>query len=372
MIETLLNELPYLISLFIITFLISKAKNIKTTKKLLFFYLLILTIIAFIFVPNENQDLYRLSSTSQNYAENTIPELLELAKNNTAPMSVIYLALIGKTKIPGLLPALTAFITFGCIFAVIYKSAKKYNLKNKSIARILFYTMISGAFLMVISNIRTLMAFAIISLCIYTEIFEEKKVIHHIVPYIFSALLHPVAIIVIIVRLFFYMLTEKNTKTPTKIISILIFLIIIIYLLSNSTLFLSITEKANSYLSKNTYKQKWEYIISGLYILFYLISFFLYYKDIEKNKTTKKILLLFLAYTTISILFISEYAIFTRFQEILLSTLYIPLLAQISSIQETDKNIEKTRNFNLIFVFFCIIVIIIACTEGNLSHYRFM
>lgn len=355
----------YFIALIIFCNLISKAKDYKQIKKILNIYLLILCTFGFCFKPNTGNDLYRITEILHIFANDSKEMIIYRITNSSTPIELIYYYTIAKIGIDGLLPALTAFISYKIIFNILIKYTKKTELNGKTISITLLIIMSNSAFMLCISNIRTVLMISIFSKCLYEEYYENKNIIKNLPSYIIASLIHNMGVIVVGLR-FACFLFEKNSKN--QIISLMkkTFIIITMLILTYyyKDIIIRTMDKANSYLSGGSYDYFWENIITCLE---FILLFFLQHKSkksITKNKNIYKLLLIF---NTIIILFCTEHSIFTRFTTLLLF-ISIPIIADgINHIIYTKKNKEEEK----LIVIYTILILIISCARGNLCSLKF-
>ena len=366
--ERIIGIGTYLVALIITCLLIKKSNN-KSLSKILFAYTVMLTIIAFFFYPPTGADLYRLNIIMKEYTLNEVPEIIMYAKKSFSPLSVLYMYAIGKTNINGLLPAITTFIFYSNIFYILKKSTYISKTTPKNLSILLVFIMSTSTFFEVISGIRTMLAFSIIARCFFEEIVENKNIIKNIILYIIAALLHPIAIAVIIIRILFLIIQTDNKKK--KVINIaLTVLIIAISLIFAQKYITGMMDQAVLYLSTREFSYSWEYIIGGLTLL-YIIEIQYIYKKYIRNKKQKNgfdNVYRFSIILNVIILALSfEYNIFHRLV-ILNSIIIIPIYIKVIKYLISDR---KKINYYKFFTILNMIILIIECSRGNLSSLKF-
>ena len=368
--ERIIGIVSYMGIMLIFFYLMYYSDSKIKLKRYLVIYWIILDIMAFFYIPTEFADLSRLYDSLHKYAEISFSTLISILLETNTPSQSIYFWIIGKTRIDGLLPFITSMIFFGNIFTITYKCAKKYNIDNKNVAISLLFFMEFGKFLEVISGIRSLMAFSIIALCIYTEIIENRKIVKNILLYIFAAFMHPAAMILTIIR-FFFLLLQREKGILRKILNIIIFIILgyITFKYANGSINAA-TEKAESYMSHQMYSYIWEYLLSWGYTIFSTLSIIKYNKLLSKDEKMGNLKKLIIIINFIIIIFSFEYSIFTRFQTFS-SILFIPIFSFILQKISEDITIKK-KAYTYLFFVISSLIFVIAGTRGNLSGYKFL
>ena len=157
------------------------SKRAREPRKVLFFYTLVLSFLAFLYVPYENADLYRIYELVQKFQNYTFSNLLEQHVIGVeSGIANVFYWVIGKTGIPQLLPAITSFVCHSCIFYILCKTAKKNNISGKNIAIALFFYMSTGTYIFVISGIRCMLGISLLLFCFFRESMERKFNIFHV------------------------------------------------------------------------------------------------------------------------------------------------------------------------------------------------
>lgn len=357
-----------LLSVICILVLFSKPNNIG---RILFFYTLLLTIMAYLFVPNPGADLYRLIPIMDAYSNASREEILNLMLNSNTPFSVLYLYLIGFLNSPGFLPAITAFIFFFNIFYILKKSAIYLGSKSRDVALVLLLFMSSGIYFEVISGIRNMLAFSIITVCFFKEVIEKKSIIKNIVWYIAASLIHPAALALTLIRFIYFSFQSKH-NFKTRILYSIILISGISILFINAPQYLNfMIEKASSYISGGAYSYIWEYLI-GVIIFIYIIWCQVLFYSINKNDQVSKNIYNFnkfsILISLILIIFILEYNTFHRFI-LLNSIIVIPVTLYI--LNSTFFNKKSKAYFKITLMYLSILLLMLASSRGNLSSLKF-
>ena len=270
LVERLIGVSIYSYILVMICLLIAFS-NIKC-KNILRLYLLLLGGMGFFYQPYITADLHRIYEAMQWYATFNFHEFYEtLVVTSSVPSSRILFWLVGKTRIVELLPLISAMISYSLIFYTMEKSRERFQISRKNFAIALFFLMSGSIYISVIGGVRMMLALSIIFFCFYRESVEKKKfTIFHIPLYIIAVFMHDMALIVLAMRIIASIFDKQ--KTPVKKLFILLgigamFLVAIVLFRYKLE---SVFEKSTSYLSSTGYYDLWEYLMGGIYLLFFL------------------------------------------------------------------------------------------------------
>lgn len=367
--ERIIGIITYMLIMLIMVYLIYKSPKEKL-KKILIIYLILLFIMAYFYIPAPTADLYRLRQSLDIYSNYNIEQLSQLLTKSNIPSYILYTYIIAKIGIINLFPAITCLIFYGIVFTILYKSAKKFNLSNKSVSISLLFFMETGKFLEVISGIRTMLAFSIIALCCYNEFIENKSIVKDVFYYLIASFLHPAAMALTIVR-FFYLFLKKEKNILKKIFNYIILIFLTFIMLKWGAKYLEyMLGKVDIYLNSNVYSYMWEYIISWIFLIFSSYCLFTRKNDFNNNPGIKALVKFNIYINIIILLFNFEYSIFSRFQAFS-SIIFIPILSIVFN-EIFSKKSMKNRNFIFIFIFVSILLFFIVGIRGNLSGYKYL
>ena len=369
--ERMFSIFIYVLFIFFFTFLISKSKN-KDLKKILFIYTLILAVMGLIYKPPITADVYRINEDIRLYYSNmSFETLISWMKNSTIPVAQLYFFIFGKIGIGGLISAVTGYIFYMNIFHIIQKSSEKYNLSMKNIAKILFYFMVIGQYIEVISGVRFMLGSSIVARCVIDELFDNKNPLKNILLYTIAGLFHP-AVLVLVVFRFSYLIFQTEKKGIKKVLNyIIVFLLTFVILKYGSSYILGATNKAKSYLNGNIYSYKWEYLI-GFVNIIYIVIYKLKIQNLNNKNASKEIINInkFLNIVLVfTILFVSEYSIFHRYRYFA-TILFIPTYAFYLDYIEKNK-IQNAGKFKTLMAALNLLVLFLAASRGNLCGLNF-
>ncbi|MFR2795614.1 EpsG family protein [Romboutsia timonensis] len=366
LIPRLIGLFVYVITLGIFYLIICKIDK-KDLGKVLFLYTIVLSIIAYNFVPAVGNDLYRLLIAMHSYTQESISQIITTLKTSSTPITVLYFYIIGKFSKDGLLAAVTAFIFYNNVFYIFKKTAIKYSISSKNIALALLFFMSTGSYMEVISGIRTMLGISIVAVCFYKEEIEQKSIVLNIVWYIVAALIHPVALATVIIR--FLLLIYQSLKIKNMISFFILFILCTgIFILGKNYINL-MSEKAINYVTtENRHWYLWEFLIGciDMFIIFIIQIKFLKNKNYTTHDSKMIRYFSFIKVINIIILISSiiEYNTFHRFA-IFSSILINPILMILLNSKNENKKI-----YNIVFLS-SIIMLFIACSRGNLCSLKF-
>lgn len=343
------------------------------------FYLLFISIMAFLYVPAIEADLYRLIGYMNNYAslsnEDFRSALLNSSSANT-PVSMIYFRVIGSTGITGLLSGITTLIVFSNILYIIYDNSKRLKSSNRVAALTLFTIMSTGFYMATVSGIRNALAFSITARCIYDEEYNGKKPLKNTIWYLLACLIHPAAIAVLLIRVIALTIDKYNKRKIRSLLSTLVYIILASITLAylGATLFLQeACLKLSQYISVAGYTYYWDNLITIFTIVFLFVNYwaYLHFRDNSTRVKTASLVKFSYAITFVSVLFISEISIFERFTQLNLIIMIPVIMSNLSNcMNTTDRNRLLSFAYRLL-VCIPIIVFIISASRGSLCSLKF-
>lgn len=369
--ERLTGEFIFLTLLFIVLFLIRKSKSYKSIRSILIFYVIILSIMSFLYNPVTSVDLVRLQNVLQNtYSKMNITKLIASIKNAniTNYSTAIYFFIIAKIGIYDLLQTGASLIFYSIVFYIVYDYSKENNISYKSIAGCIAFFMLNGQFVELISGIRTLIGFSIFALCIYREFFKKKNILSNIILYLIAIGFHNAIIPLFIIRIF-YLLIQKENKKLKKALNLFVFIIILFVFYRFGAPYLeSAINRGNLYLNNDIYVQKWEYIVSFIRVA--LLTFILFTCNTKKLNIELKNYRLFLIVLLIfDCAFFYEYTIFHRYS-IFISIVIIPFVLLFQKNNESSGRYNISVN-KLIYYILLFMIVALCFTRGNMTELAF-
>lgn len=211
----------YLAALTFTLVILRKVKK-EQSQYILFFYLVLLFIIAYCYEPAPQADLYRIRQYAKNFTKYTWSEFFSRIAERTAgfaytPAAAIWYRLLGLTGNNGLIASSSCLICFGIIFYVMNKVRLYYDLSGACIAMTLFWFMSADYYMPTIATIRSYIASALVFLCIYREARNYKTGVAEILLYALASLMHSIGIALVALRIG-GIVFRKNQRANIKIL----------------------------------------------------------------------------------------------------------------------------------------------------------
>lgn len=362
----------YAILLFIVCYFINTSKSHKSICSVLNFYLLILTVMAFFFIPEKSHDLYRLWEISKGYSKSQFGSFFNnKVLSSSSPLSELLLYCGGKIGVLGVLPATFCLIFFGRVFGLLKKFSKEKQVNGEIIAMGLFLFMSTGSYLEVISDLRSFTAIAIVGTCIVDEICFQKKFLLNIPLYIAGGLLHLTAVPLIIFRLLFFIFFEHKVSEIKRITDIMdiiaVLVMIVVVVVFGRSYIVDAFDKSYSYITGNSYTYKWEYLIGFIQLItdIYVVAFLSDTKSIGEQKNLKIMAICMIVF---ELCFSFEYNIFHRYL-VFLNILSLSYVCELG----VDTNVTKFhfgKKTDMLYVL-AFATLLLVITRGNLCGFKF-
>ena len=362
--ERLVGVGTYSAILVIVCYLISRFKSNKSVRIVLFIYTIALALMGFFYVPYITADLYRIYEYLDFFRTFEFKAFLERYQDSSTLIAYIYYWLVSKTGENRLLPAITAFISYSCIFYIFRKAKEKYNVSNKNFAIALFFYMSIGNYIYTISGIRTMLAVSLIAYCLFRETVEKKFRLYHIVLYVIAAFMHNFAVVVILIRLIIP-LVSKSISALRRIAYIIFFAAISIFIALNMRELLDVVfEKADGYIGGNIYSYFWDYLIGAIVVVISLIVLIKVRSKEYGEGELSQMKVFSIVCIALSLVFFFEFSIFHRLVTYVTAITVTPLVMVYLSKQET-KNAQK------LILFVSLVLLFVSCSRGSLCGLKF-
>ena len=372
-------------SLVLVLFCVSLVgKSGKEIKRLLFFYSIVLSIMAYNYVPYKTADLYRIYEYVEIFKNYSFSQLWENTVTNSdlGSAAVLYWA-FAKIGMPKLLPSVAAFVCYNCIFYIISKTAEKHQISGTNVAIALFFYMTTETYMSIIAGIRCMLGVVLLAFCFFRENYEKKVNILHLPLYIISFFIHAFSAVLIILRFIIPVLSAQRTIL-SKIVHLSVFAVAMALLYNYTGDYLvHITSRAWGYIENDMYSYGWGYIIDLFAWITMVAVIYRHrrYKE-DENATDLNGLKTFLCICLFSaIAFCFEYSIFTRLILHISPILCLPILMNVlqkndSEYCKNDENKMLTQTahgsaFNYLFVCASVLLLLLSCSRGEMSGLKF-
>lgn len=341
----------------------------KQYKVILLFYLIALCVFAFNYKPYITADLYRLREYMEYWVNRSWRDAISYALKSDRPAWVLYSWILSRLGNENWLQTITCLWTFDNVFYIIGSEIERNNIIfDRAIG--LFYIMSIGAFyLQTISGIRSMLAISIVAYCVYAELIKQHSIIIHIPLYLFSSLLHPVGMVLVLSRLIFILFQEKSIRRriPLSILAILLILFVVAFLQRylNSSL-----DYGSGYLSnRSQYTYKWEILIGLLEIGESYYVNWKYHKCSTANDMGNALMKFSNLWLSISIITLPfSYSVFRRFA-IFGTLISLPMVYHTCAVMGKDNVSYSIYRRNILII--SSIIFILSLSRGDLCGYKF-
>ena len=344
----------------------------KQYKFVVIVYLLVLGAFAFFYRPYVTADLYRLREYMEWWIHKPLNEIFSYSLRNSAPTWVLYSYFLRQLDNINWLQTATCLWNFGNAFYIIIHEIEHDDVRGHNKGLMLFFVMAVGAlFLQTISGIRTMLGISIVAFCFYRETIEKKSFVTHMILYLFAALLHSAAMILVISRFVFLVIQYKE---PTKkvLMSMLVLVLGAFSLYYLKDYISGSFEYGQRYLlNKNEYIYIWEIIIGlfetiqTVYVLYQFRRRFRYTDGMEGYSAVWKFCTLWTIISVVALPF--SYSIFRRYT-IFCTIIAVPLLGKL--VEYEQENDVRTPMLRTLWIL-SFIIFAISGVRGDLCGYKF-
>ncbi len=338
-------------------------------------YTVVLCVMGFFYLPYETADLYRTFETMDWYATIDFPQFLnDFVKTSSVPVSRILYWMVGKSGIYGLLPVISAFVSYSCIFYTIERTQDMYSVSRKNVAISLFFLMSTSMYISVIGGIRMMMAMSLIVFCFFRESVEHKFRWYDILLYVIAIFMHDIALILVLIRFIALVLDSRIRLLIRVIISLSIVALGILLIFVLNYQIEQVFEKIVGYITDDNYSYVWEYFIGAIIAFTYLIivcKFRNYNKNSSYN-TLKAYNIAAIISGIAALLFCFDFSIFYRFIGHVVPLFGIPMM--MVTLQESQGDLMAKRkqiSFQTIILVLSIAIFALSCTRGSLCSLKF-
>lgn len=354
-----------IISLGFLIYWIAKNKkniNLRILKLIMIAIIIALSCIAFLIEPKESNDLYRHFKDIELIRNKGF--FAEQEFNNVILIKLIFL-LVSFLPSNHFLPAIAVIITYGISMCIIYDFSKKNQTSTRVTAIAILLNFALCSFYMAASGIRNAMACSFLALGLYLDLIKNKKFIIKVWPYIVAALIHPMAYIVIVIRILLQIKWIEKVKYLVLLVGILYRPIIKLFYFINLGITNYLAQKMDLYLVKESIEDiRWLLVIWAFLIFIYIVTIVL--KKENENIKFKK----YLNFIQLYILFIFAFTfvadVFTKRLTFLLAFFMIPLLYLI------ENHFDKKQKVFCYAVFIIILCGLIPYGLAELKNTGFM
>ena len=362
--ERLFALAVYVGVLLVVCLLISQ-KN-SNYKRILFGYTIALAIMGFCYVPYKTADLYRIYRYLNIWEHYSWDNFFHNRLNgNIFEIDAIYYWLIAQTGEHRLLPAINAFLCYSCVFYIIVRTAKLYNINRNNIALAVFFFMSIGGYIFVISGIRSMLGICLLCLCFFRESVEKKFRFWHIPLYIVLAGIHNFTFILVFVRLSVPIITRKVSVSKKFFYLVLLAISGVLALYFAPGYIREVINRTEGYISNEMYSYVWDYIIgilTGIIIVMALHNMRNMSSSVNKNVRQTKIFIMICL--CVALVFSFEFSIFHRTITYITPILALPIIMIV--LQD-----KKSKTYGFVWFSLMVAILVISCARGSLCSLKF-
>lgn len=375
-VERLIGVLTYAVILLIVVYFLKHSKSKTRSFMILNVYLLVLSVMAFFFIPDTSADLYRWLELTINWPKQSLLAFFkETALKSNVPLAYLFIYVCRCTGIDGVLPMASAFVFYFFFFSILKRAYVDFKFTSRQLSLMLLVFMSLGRFIEIISGLRCLMAVAIFARCLYSELVNKKpslfKTLILYVVELASCLIHPYVLILFLIKSLLTLIKHENSLF-TKIINVGVVIAAITAVVTFGSSYLkSAIEKSESYLSGGHYSYIWEYLIAGMMVILIIYNLYYYFKNTRhsfreslKDRLSVNNLVLFtISFLAIAIILFFQYSIFHR-TVTFVSIVFLPIVG-LNLTYSASKRFERN------VLVFSLFILFVACARGDLCAYKF-
>lgn len=330
-------------------------------------YTAALCVMAFFYQPHVTADLYRIYAMAREFAGWSFRDFFQLfVVTNSVPGARIFYWCAGRAGMVQLIPAMTSLVCFSCIFYMLSRSVERNGVGRRELSAALFFFMATGNYMMLISNIRTMLSASLIAYCFYRESVEKKYRFFHLALYAAAASVHNLGVVLIVLRLAAGLLDRQLTMGKR---------IVYMFSLGVAVLWIwrimgpVIAEKVRDYVFGDRYSYFWEYVIGSIALmveLWVLRGVRRMERQEQEEYFGMRRFLLVCVLTALAFCF--EFSVFYRFVNCIGSILTAPLLMAV--LQDKERKGEGGMAYaGVTGVSVCLLFL--SCCRGSLCSIKF-
>ena len=335
----------------------------RQTKYVVWGYLVVLCLIALCYIPYITTDVYRHNQLAAALAQMPLDNFLYiLSTAKSGLFTFIYFRIF-----EGYLMPVTCAIVFGSMFFILLTSAKQIQCTRSIIFLVLLWIMTNDFYLISITNIRSYVAVAFVTFCMYRETFEHKFNLFNVILYLCAIEMHSMGIVLVAFRTLAYLFSGGKLSVWKMLLVPLIIMLLIVGLPFYQDLLIGSTNKFESYYTGNSYNYIWErviFIIQTIVQVFILYKAYAYRLFKEHNFANYKTAV---TWAVIVLLICHLHVTFMQRWIMVSAILEIPLLMCLLK-KEQELHRHQIKQFLIVS---CLITFAFVCTRGNLCSLKF-
>lgn len=215
---------------FVISLSLIAISNIWNIHKIFIFIVVGIGVLSFFYAPSEDADLYRHYESIEFYGEMGLDWVLK-NRCDLNPLSSLLLYVFSFFNDPRFFASFSTIITYGFTFMLLYRVSIFYSLSKNTIFILSAFLLLNWNFLLVVSNCRIFMLYAIIAYFFYMEYIEGRFHKTAFVVYILSIFFHYGILLIVVPRIFMYLY-----KPTSKMVYFWIFILILLFIYKGNTI----------------------------------------------------------------------------------------------------------------------------------------
>lgn len=358
---------------FLVMFCLLVAYTNISIRGLLGGYCVVLSVMAFFYEPYITADLYRIREMMTTFSALELPAFLRIyVATSAVPVARMLYWLVGRSGVLGLLPAIAGLVSYGCMFYILGDAAQRCGSRRQDVAVTLLFLMSVGAYMAVVSNIRTMMALSLICLCMYRETVQKKRSAWHLLLYAAAVGLHTIAVPVLAMRIVLPVFSRKMPFWKKAVFLTLAAAAGVAVLLLVPNLAQELLEKVDDYLFGDRYSYFWEYLIGAAALLAEVYVLRCYAKKTKGGEAVwdSARWMLTLCVGT-ALVFCFEFSVFHRLATYMAPILTAPLMLNVLREEPFGESAGKLQNRRTLILVMSICMLLLSCSRGSLCSFKF-
>lgn len=342
-----------------------------SVKALLGWYAVVLAVMGFFYEPYITADLYRIREMMVTFSAMELPAFLRTYVTGSAvPAARLLYWLVGRTGVPGLLPAIAGMVSYGCIFYILQDAARRCGSRRGDVALALLFIMSAGQYMHTVSNIRTMIALSLICLCLYRETVQKKSLLRDLPLYAVAVTMHTFAIPVLAMRMILLVFDRKRSGWMKAVFLVLAAAAGTAVFILMPSLADELLEKVDDYLFGDSYSYFWEYLI-GAAALFVEVCVLRGYRNRTGEGTWDPVRWMLTLCVAAAAALCPVFSIFHRLVTYIAPILAAPLLLRVLREEPGAEPAGKTQNRHTLILVVSLCMLALTCSRGSLCSFKF-
>lgn len=365
--ERLIGVGSYAFTLVLVYFLL--AWSTIDCKWIFRFYTAALCGMAFCYQPYITADLHRIYGMIRTFSHWNFSDFFQqFVVGSTIPSARLFYWCVGKIGYPELLPAAACLICYRCIFYMVMKTMQREQISRAELAAAVFFFMSTGSYMMLISNIRTMLSFTLIVFCFYRESVEGKYRISHLLLYLIAVTMHNAGAVMAALRLCLLLIDRRRTLGRRIIGAAALCCAAVWCAPLLQPMAADIGEKFRFYVLGDQYSYLWEYIIGAVVLAVQLWVISRVRRSGSGMGDCAGLNWFLLLCVVIALTFWFEFSVFYRLVNCMGTLLMLPLLMAVLR-DERMRGRGETACAAVTLMAGCLLILV--CSRGSLCSLKF-